>query len=171
MIKIREGAYSSKSVFELRTLTAEVMYFPFQYALTPSKFVLLIALALKMTIYPKICQNHCLRMQKAHFRLTCVAQERLFLISSLMFLVSDRLLSLCRRDIAGCTSGYIGKILETVPLTMSERYWRLYHWLCRRDIADCTTEFASDTSPKWIHQEGCTWNRQLHTVGFCATLS
>ena len=103
------------------------MYFPFQYALTPSKFVLLIALALKMTIYPKICQNHCLRMQKAHFRLTCVAQERLFLISSLMFLVSDRLLSLCRRDIAGCTSGYIGKILETVPLAMSERYCRLYH--------------------------------------------
>lgn len=127
MVKIREGAYSSKSVFELRTLTAEVMYFPFQYALTPSKFVLLIALALKMTIYPKICQNHCLRMQKAHFRLTSFAQERLFLISSLMFLVSDRLLSLCRRDIAGCTSGYIGKILETVPLAMSERYCRLYH--------------------------------------------
>ena len=97
------------------------MYFPFQYALTPSKFVLLIALALKTTIYPKICQNHCLRMQKAHFRLTSFAQERLFLISSLMFLVSDRLLSLCRRDIAGCTSGYIGKILETVPLAMSER--------------------------------------------------
>ena len=159
MIKIREGAYSSKSVFELRTLTAEVMYFPFQYALTPSKFVLLIALALKMTIYPKICQNHCLRMQKAHFRLTSFAQEHLFLISSLMFLVSE-----------GCCH-YVGEILQAEPVATSERYWRLYHWLCRRDIADCTTEFASDTSPKWIHQEGCTWNRQLHTVGFCATLS
>ena len=140
MVKIREGAYSSKSVFELRTLTAEVMYFPFQYALTPSKFVLLIALALKMTIYPKICQNHCLRMQKANFRLTCVAQERLFLISSLMFLVSDRLSTiimserycrlyqwLYRKDIGDCTTGYVGEILQTVPVAMSERYCRLYH--------------------------------------------
>ena len=41
-------------------------------------------LTLMGTIFPKICPNHCPRMQNVHFRLTCVAQKRLCLSSPII---------------------------------------------------------------------------------------
>ena len=88
-VLIHYGAQLSSDIFERRTSTGSEP-FSLLISLDATVFVLPSGLILVETICPKLVQNHGSRVQRVHFRLTCVAKKRRCL-SSRFFLTATAL--------------------------------------------------------------------------------
>ena len=75
--------FLSSDVFERRTSTGSE-HFSHLICLNATIFVLLGFFTLIETICPKILQSDSSRVQKVHFRLTCIAQKRCCLNSLIL---------------------------------------------------------------------------------------